>query len=90
MAPQEHDPNPDRGLDPEIVREIDGLMTGPVAARPTVIVVGDDAVLSFTPAPRTASESPRTPAQVGFGKPSSLHGRKPRSFARMMMHGHET
>lgn len=90
MAPPDHNPLPDRGLDPEIVREIDALMAGPIAARPAVIVVGDDDVISFTPASPVAPNPPPAPAQVGFARPISLHSRKLRGFARIVAHGHET
>jgi hypothetical protein len=51
MALQDHDPLPDPGLDPDIAYEIEALMAGPIPPRPAVIVVGDDDVVSFTPAP---------------------------------------
>jgi hypothetical protein len=51
MEPKDHDPMPANRLDPELAREIDALMSGRVPPRPTVIVVGDDDVIGFTPAP---------------------------------------
>ncbi|WP_293369754.1 hypothetical protein [Phenylobacterium sp.] len=38
-------------LDPDLAKEIDALMAGPVPPRPTVIVVGDEDIIGFTPAP---------------------------------------
>ena len=46
--------------------EIDALMTGPVRKMPSIIVVGDDDVIGFTPAPATPEPillEPATPAR---------------------------
>jgi hypothetical protein len=51
MARLDHDPISDSAARPEIAHEIDVLMAGPIRPRPAVIVVGDDVVASFTPAP---------------------------------------
>ena len=42
---------PARDPDPDLIREIDAVMAGPIATQPAVIVVGDDVLASFTPAP---------------------------------------
>jgi len=57
MEPKDHDPMPANRLDPELAREIDALMSGRVPPRPTVIVIGDDDVMGFTPAPGWTSSS---------------------------------
>jgi hypothetical protein len=59
----DHDPMADCGLKPEIAREIDALMAGPVRPRPSVIVVGDDVVASFTPPPARPDPPPGFAAQ---------------------------
>lgn len=42
-------------LDPAVAARIDELMAGPVKPMPKVIVVGDEAVSGFTPAPPASS-----------------------------------
>jgi hypothetical protein len=51
MEPKDHELMPARYLGPDLAREIDALMAGPIPPRPAVIVVGDDDVAGFTPAP---------------------------------------
>jgi hypothetical protein len=51
MEPKDHDTMPAHDLDPNLAHEIDAMMSGPVPPRPTVIVVGDDDIIGFTPAP---------------------------------------
>jgi hypothetical protein len=36
-----------------LARQIDALMAGPTAERPSIIVLGDEAVFGITPAKRT-------------------------------------
>jgi hypothetical protein len=45
-------------LDDETRALIDELMSGPIKPFPQIIVVGDDAVSGFTPAPQPAAKPP--------------------------------
>jgi hypothetical protein len=55
--------------------EIDALMRAPVKPRPSVIVVGDDDVVGFTPAPAPVEAEP-----ASFNPPPAV---KPRLFGKL-------
>lgn len=64
MKPNEPAANSNRRLGSELARQIDDLMAEPVPPRPSVVVVGDDNVVGFTPAPLLASSPPPQPAKA--------------------------